>query len=511
MGAGMSGRSSARLDVRLLDACDRYCADVCVDDGHSRLTYGELGQAAEEVGAALGASGHRHGEPVIIAVDNSASDLVAELGVWRAGGLVVPVHRTTPARLLADLARRTGARHLVSPADVLPSIWSGILVRGSDEHAWVHGMPLHAPVPPGLDENQALISFTSGSTGEPKGVVLSHAAFAGKLDAIAEVLPFAPGSKTLHVLQLTFTFGQWTSLLTLSSGGTLHLVRKFDAEAVLSELASASFDRIAVVPTMFRLFIDLLERSERAKELVRGMSHHQSPGLWIAGGEPLAAGLGRRVRELFSHAGIADVFGLSETSTSDFILRPEEYDQAAGTIGHPSPNVEARLLTSSGTWASGSEVGELCIRTPYLMTGYLDDPEATAAAMHGDWLCTGDVGRFRSDDRLELIGRSKFLIVRGGHKLSPLRIEAVLAEHPDCVDACVVGVPDGLMGERIHALVVQRSGGHLDRASVREWAREHLQPYETPDEVHVVATLPVGRTGKMDRAAAQRLVEATRA
>lgn len=502
----MIGGSGQRIDHLLLRACARFGDSPALSLGDSTVSYSELATRAEFIRTALGCARHSPGEPVLVAVENRPGDFVCELAAWTAGATVIPVHRNSPAALLLETAERTGARLLLSdPAHLTPA-WTAVL-SGTDAACttWVNPLPkADSRVPAEIDADQALVVFTSGSTGRPKGVVLSHRAFTAKLAAINSILPFRPGDRMLHVLHLNFSFGQWTSLLTLATGGTLHLVPRFDAAEALRQLASHGMDRTAVVPSMLRLLCRELEQSEEGRQLCEQLAKSGSPGLWIAGGEPLSAGLGRHLRSLLPKSGVADVFGLSESSTSDFILAPEQYDAGTGSIGRPSPGVAFRIVARDGSECRSGEAGELWLRTPYLMTGYLDDPRATAGTMSEDWLRTGDLARIRPGDGLvELVGRAKQLIVRGGAKISPLEVEAAYGDHPECAGCLAVGVPDDLVNERVHLLFVPRTGALPGLDDLRAWGRARLEPYKVPEKVHVVSELPLGRTGKVDRIAAQ--------
>jgi long-chain acyl-CoA synthetase len=490
--------SPDRLDQRILAACEAFKGLPAIADGDRILLFGDLADQVSRVAAMLTGSGLRPGDPVVIAVENRWSDIVAEIAVWNAGGVVVPVHRSTPAAVMRETTERTGAHLLVSEPHSMPSDWSESL---TPERDWVFHVQAPVLPPREINPEQALVAFTSGSTGRSKGVVLSHAALGSKLDAIAQVIPFQRSSVTLQVLQLNFTFGQWTTLLTLLSGGTVWLMHRFSPQEVITRLAGRPVDQMAVVPTMLRLILANLDDQPVAPRAA-ALRECPSPGLWIAGGEPLAAGLGRRILGAFPGTQLADVFGLSETSTSDLILGPHAYQTAAGTVGWPSPGVRVRIVGEDGIDRPVGDVGELWICTPYLMTGYLGDRQATAAAMSGSWFRTGDLGRLTAEGAVELVGRSKFLIVRGGHKVSPLSIEGVVTDHPQCRGACALGVPDRFLGERIVVLFEPTHAAELTQDDVRSWVRARVSPLEVPDQIVFVDDIPVGRTGKMDRLAA---------
>jgi long-chain acyl-CoA synthetase len=265
----------------------------------------------------------------------------------------------------------------------------------------------------------------------------------------------------------------------------------FDPAAVLADLTRRPITRIAVVPTMLRALLPLVE-SDRARPFA---------GTVMAGGEPLPSALGRRIRAAWPDVRLWDIYGLTETGTCDFFLPADEYDDGAGSIGRPGPGIDYRLSEPDG---------ELQIRTPTAMLGYLDQPELTTAAFADGWLRTGDLARRRDDGRVELIGRAKELILRAGNKISPLEVERVFADHPGIAGVLATGAADALRGEAIHLFVVPRPDVALDAASLLDWARDRLERYKLPDQIHFGSELPLGRTGKADRGALRKLVEQSR-
>jgi acyl-CoA synthetase (AMP-forming)/AMP-acid ligase II len=227
----------------------------------------------------------------------------------------------------------------------------------------------------------------------------------------------------------------------------------------------------------------------------------------LIGGESLGTALAAELMSRFPHARLIDIYGLTETATSDFFLFPEDYPRYAGCIGRASPNVAFRIADAAGRALPPGEVGELQIRTPYVMNGYLDAPELTRRAFADGWFRTGDMARVRDHDVVELAGRAKELISRGGNKVSPLEIEQVFAAHPDVAAAMASGVADPILGERIHLLVVAKPGRTCSAAALREFGVPRLAKFKQPDVFHFAAELPLGRTGKADRGALRRLIE----
>ena len=433
-----------------------------------RFGFRELLAQADQARDALAQAGLAADEPVHVRVSNQPPDLAAYLGVWLAGGVVVPVHRNSPEGAVAHVLSRTRARFE----------WDGTLKTLKQE------TPPRRPIL----EGAALIVFTSGSSGLPKGAVLSHRAFAGKLAAIQSLLGFGPEDRTLLVLNITFSFGIWVALLTLLHGGHLVMREKFSASAFLSELAEQNITRVAVVPTMMRsLILDL--PPERLQCRAADLRHV------LIGGETLGKGLGETLRTLFAPAQLIDIYGLTETSTCDFFLMPADAARYAGCIGRPSPGVRYRI----------AEDGELRISSPFLMSGYLDEPGLEPIV--DGWLATGDLARERDPGVVEIGGRKKELIYRGGHKIAPLEVEFACTAHPKVAAALAVGRPDPRLGQRIHALVVPRGPG-LAAAELRAFLADRLDKYKQPDVLYFAAELPAGRTGKADRGRFSAMLDA---
>jgi acyl-CoA synthetase (AMP-forming)/AMP-acid ligase II len=226
----------------------------------------------------------------------------------------------------------------------------------------------------------------------------------------------------------------------------------------------------------------------------------------LAGGELLPAALAPSLRAALPQAGLYDLYGLTETGSCDFCLPPPEGGAGAGSVGRPTEGVEFRILGEDGGAALHGTAGELHIRTPYGMLGYLDDPALTAASFCDGYFRTGDLARLRPDGRVEIAGRLKDIIARGGNKIVPAEIEALLASHPGVAAALAAGVPDERLGEVIWAVVVPRPGAGLTAEELRRWAGGRIERYKVPDRIVLRDALPVGPTGKLLRSGVQRLV-----
>jgi len=453
------------LAALLLDAF-RDGRDPCVEDPAGSLRATDIRSHAEAVAGRLREAGIRPDEPVIVQVESNAADLASFLGVWLAGGVVVPLHARALDATRRDIRERTGAR---------------LTLDGAVGTVAVDGP---APADRALLRGAALVIFTSGSTGAPKGAVLGHERFAGKIRALQGMLGFTERSVVLLPLQITFIFGIWVGLLAMTSGARLRMMPKFTPALARAALADGA-TTAAFVPTMMRALFADRDGPGRAPDLRQ----------ILTGGEPLGGGLGQRIAAAWPEAGIFDLYGLTETGSCDFCLQPGDHAAGAGSIGRPTGGVEHRVAEGS----DGDGVGELLIRSPFGMLGYLDNPELTDASFADGYFRTGDLARARTDGFVELVGRSKEVISRGGNKVVPLEIDRLFAAHPDVAAALATGVPDELLGERIHVLLVPRPGVDLDRAALLAWAAGRIERFKLPDVIHVGSDLPLGRTGKADR------------
>jgi len=448
------------LGASLAEAAEKFAALPAMPG----MSYAEFLGAAGSVQASLAAAGLNANEPVHVRVSNQPLDLAAYAGVWLAGGVVVPVHRSSPDGAVAHMTMKTRARFE----------WDGTLRRHGEE----------PPPARAVLEGAALVVFTSGSSGMPKGAVLSHRAFAGKLVAIQSLLHFGEDERTLLVLNITFSFGIWVALLTLLHGGVLIPRERFSAASFLADLDGIT--RVAVVPTMMRsLILDVPKLEFESRDL------HQV----LIGGETLGKGLGDTLRALFAPADLIDIYGLTETSTCDFFLMPSDVPRYAGCIGRASPGVRYRIV---------GDDGELHIASPYLMSGYLEEPALDP--IRDGWLATGDLARERDPGVVEIVGRKKELIYRGGNKVAPLEIEFACSAHPKVAAALAVGRPDERLGQRIHVLVLPRDPS-LTPKELRAFLAGRLEKYKQPDVLYFAAELPSGRTGKADRGRFSAMLE----
>lgn len=436
---------------------DALASDGAIEEGQSApVPFADLRRMAGRVASALAAHRIAADEPVHVVIGNRAADIAALLGVWVAGGVAVPVHVGAQAATIERLAALTQARLLVDGAAVR-------LIFGN------------APPVRELLRGAALIVSTSGSTGLPKGVVLGHVRFAAKLDVLDALLRLRPGDRVVAPLQLTFVFGLWVALLTLRSGATLTLLPQFSLPALSALIEGAAV--LAAVPSTVRLL--------QAETALRPPGPH----LLLTGGEALGAPLRSAIAAQWPGADIHDLYGSTETGSCDFCQPGTASAQEAGAIGQPTHGVTYRI-----------EAGELQVRSPFGMLGYLDAQAMTAAAFQDGYFRTGDIAVQHEAGQVELVGRSKEIVSRGGLKIAPQEVDNLLGSHPEVAAALSAGIPHDSLGEVLHSVVVPRAGCAPDPAALRAWLAERLERYKLPDTIEIVDALPTGSTGKASRA-----------
>jgi len=432
----------------------------------------DLLKQADAMAAGLRHHGLLADEPVYVRVGNRPGDLAAMLGVWLAGGVAVPVHSLAAPHTIELLGKATGAR-LALEGDAVEVIG-------------------HSPPPRrALLDDAALIVFTSGTTGSPKGVVISHAALAGKIEVLERLLGIQATDVVLLPLHLTFIFGIWVAALTLRSGARLVLVPKFSRQAVETGL-SEGVTVLAAVPSMLRTLLAVIPPAAPALRMI------------LTGGEALGPSLNAKLMQAWSAGRVYDLYGSTETGSCDFWHTPGRGEE--GSIGTPTSNVLYRILDENGNEVYDRGVGELCIRTSYGMAGYLDNPELTRASFEAGYYRTGDLARAGADGSVSLVGRLKELVSSGGNKIAPQEIDNLLTTHPDVSASLSAGRPDGRLGETLHSVVVLSSNATVTAGGLREWLSERVERFKLPKTIQFVGELPTGPTGKASRAALRDLL-----
>jgi long-chain acyl-CoA synthetase len=452
--------------------------------GGAAVTYGELDHRVSAFAGTLHRRGAIAGDRLMLANANTVEFFVALLGAARAGLTAVPIDAKLAAGELANLI--THARpHAVVIDDASANIFASLGVPTLAVEAG--GAPFAAPAP----EQPALVLYTSGTTGSPRGALHSHAGVLAKTRAIASWFGLGAGDATLCMLPTHFGHGLVCSCLTtLAHGGTLVLCRPFDLELIRRVFMLADEHGVttfSTVPTIVRLLL-------RDRSIARPRSARLR--YVTCASAPLHA---EEVEAFEARFGVPllNCYGMTEAGTWSALSRIDA-SRDRRSIGM-AVGCELRVVDPAGAALPAGEIGELQIAGPSVMLGYDRDDDATAQVLRGGWLSTGDLGSVDATGCAFLAGRSKDLIIRAGANIYPADVERALLRHPAVAEAHVVGVPHPLLGEQVVACVVSRDGERVTERDLIAFCRESLATYKCPERIVFVDTVPRTSRGKVSR------------
>ena len=459
------------------------------------LSYRALEESSAQVAGILWDRGTRPGDRVAVMLPNIPEFAMIYYGVLRAGAVVVPMNPLLKAREVAHYLRDSGARVLFASVVCADEALAGASATGTD-HLIVDGAfekilaaadPLTSLVER-ASADTAVILYTSGTTGLPKGAELTHHNLETNVEVTAMDLIQAGSEDVIFGgLPLFHSFGQTCGLNTaVRVGACLTLVSRFTPEKALEVLARDGVTVFEGVPTMYVALLGAPDRSTYNVSALR---------VCVSGGAALPVEVLRGFEAQFGCM-ILEGYGLSETSPVASFNHPDR-ERKPGSIGTPIRGVEMRVVDENGHDVETGEVGEIAIRGDNVMKGYWGQPAATADAIPDGWFRSGDLGRIDHDGYFAIVDRKKDLIIRGGYNVYPREIEEVLYEHPAVVEAAVVGVPDESLGEEIGAAVVLRPGANVTEDEIREFVKGQVAAYKYPRKVWLVEALPKGPTGKV--------------
>jgi long-chain acyl-CoA synthetase len=488
-------------------------------DAH--LTYAQLNARAAQIASGLVALGIGPGDRIALSCPNVPWFPMAYFGILKAGAVVVPLNvllkpreiayhledadarvhlafEGTPDLPMAEMARaacdEAGCPHLVvmtvdpaAPSPVSPSLTMGQLI---------HGQPASFATRPRRPDDTAVILYTSGTTGKPKGAELTHANMT--MNAIASREMFAPAGRggvqqdvhlvTLPLFHSTAQTCQMNS--GLHAGSRLVLLPRFEPAAVLETIARERANFWIGVPTMYWA---LLKHVEAAAIDPAPIAAHLS--LCVSGGAPMPVDVMQRFEATFG-VRVLEGYGLSETSPVACFNQVYRASKP-GTVGLPIFGVEVQCVDEAGATVAPGERGEVVIRGPNIMKGYYNQPDATAEAMRGGWFHTGDIGTIDAEGYLAIVDRKKDMILRGGFNVYPRELEEVIMTHPAVSLVAVIGVPDDRLGEEVKAFIVRKPGATATEEELIAWCRGQFAAYKYPRQIEFREALPVGATGKI--------------
>lgn len=537
---GTTGRdrpAPGTVPALVQDAAARFGPREAVVEGRTRLTYAELGRRVEEAAAACLAHGLEPGDRVAVWAPNTLDWIVAALGAVTAGGVLVPLNTRFKAREAAYVLARTRARLLfvtgtflgtsyvaalrrtaaegpgAGPLPGLPhprevvvlasdapetfTTWPAFLARGAD-------VPAEAvreragSIAPGDPSD---ITFTSGTTGHPKGAVITHEQTVRVYRTWSELAGLTEGDRYLIVNPFFHTFGYKAGVIAcLLRGATMIPQPVFNVETALAHIAA---ERVTVLPGPPTLHQSVLDHPARHRHDLSALR------LVVTGAAVVPLELVERLRAELEVGTVLTAYGLTEASgTVTMCRRGDPAKTVAATSGRAIPGTEVRVAAPDGTPLPPGEPGEVLVRGYHVMSGYFEEPEETAKVLTPDgWLRTGDVGVLDADGNLRITDRIKDMFIVGGFNAYPADIEQVLAHHPGIAEAAVVGIPDPRLGEVAKAYAVRHPGATVTADDLIAWSRREMANYKVPWEVEFVPELPRNAGGKVLKT---RLREKTR-
>ncbi len=514
----MDARDIGKLDRRQSSRWDRLTLPHLFERGGLDLaktaivfedrsrTYGELRDASRRVANALVGLGIEEFDRVAVLSANRLEFIEIEMGIAAARGIMVPLNWRLRPGELANLLCRSAAKAILVEDRFLGTILelrrSGevpdlrtiiSLDGGAADLSYEEMFSSSSPERPlrvkRLDDPHEII-FTSGTTGQPKGVVWTDGTVLW--NSLQQVTDYqlGPQHSTYAIIDLYYIGGRhdftWP---ILHQGGTVHVKRSsgFDAEEVISYVAGQAITHVLWVPTML---YDIL----RLPTL--GDYDTSSLKMIMCGGQPVSAATTTQAQEAFPGTDFIQVYGLTEGGGSVTFVPPDAARRKPGSAGKPSLHVEIKLVDNQGFDVAQGATGEILVRAPSVTAGYWDDPELTARQIVDGWLYTGDMGQFDEDGFLYISGRKGDMIISGGMNVFPSEIESVLREHPAVSDVAVIGLPHERWGETVCAVVEAFEGATVDEQDIIEFCSERIAGYKKPTSVRVVDAMPRTAGGK---------------
>ncbi len=483
------------LATVLTDSAQRDPGHVALRLDDMEVSYGLLDEGSVRLAAVLADRGLEPGDRVGIMLPNVPHFAVCYYGVLRAGGVVVPMNVLLKRREVAFYLGDSGAKLLFAWEGFADDANAGadeagaecIVVKPGEFEEMLAGVEPRREVVDRDSDDTAVILYTSGTTGTPKGAELTHQNLTRNCEISRDMFGIGAEAVTLGALPLFHSFGQTCGLnATIAAGGTLTLIPRFDPGKALEIIQRDRVNVFEGVPTMYSAMLHLQGRDEFDTSTLE---------LCVSGGSAMPVELMRGFEEAF-HCKILEGYGLSESSPVASFNRPDR-ERKPGSIGIPIEGVEMKVVDDDGHDLPQGEVGEIVIRGHNIMKGYWNKPDETGETLLDGWLHTGDMAKVDEDGYFFIVDRKKDLIIRGGYNVYPREIEEVLYEHPAVREAAVIGVKDDELGEEVAAAVALKDGEEASAQELREFVKEQVAAYKYPRQVWFVDELPKGPTGKI--------------
>jgi malonyl-CoA/methylmalonyl-CoA synthetase len=474
-----------------------FSASTAVVAPEGVFSYADLLDASARVAAALlgGAADLRKARVAFMAPPGWEY-VAVQWGIWRAGGIAVPLAVSHPAAELAYVVDDADAEIVVAHpefAGILHPIASGKGLRFLGTAEALRAEP--SDLPPIDEARRAMMVYTSGTTGRPKGVVTTHRTLRAQVESLVEAWGWTAEDRVLLVLPLHHVHGIVNVLCcALWSGAVCEILPRFDAEETWGAIEGGRLTLFMAVPTVYSRLIAAWEGAEDGERRARMTAGCRAMRLMVSGSAALPVRTLERWREISGHL-LLERYGMTEIGMA--LSNPLHGERRPGFVGVPLPGVEVRLVDEGGAAVEPGTPGQIEVRGATVFREYWRRPDATAEAFQNGWFRTGDVAVVE-DGYYRILGRRSVDIIKtGGFKISALEIEEVLRTHPDVAECAVVGVEDAERGERVCVAVEAREGAAVELDEVQAWARERLAPYKLPRALVVVDALPRNAMGKV--------------
>jgi len=468
---------------------------VRMRDTKTELTHAEVAARTEAIAEQFAAAGVRRGDVVAVMLPNQVELLLGLMAAWRLGAAATPVNPVFTANEAGYQIADSGARLLLA-AD--PAADYGVPVLTPDELSTRPSGSL--PTPDTRADDLALLIYTSGSTGRPKGVMLDHANLTAMAASIGAAMKLGPNDSCLLVLPLFHVNAILVSCLApIMAGGQVTILSRFAPDTFLAALSRYRATYFSAVPAIYARLAELPPEQLGDTSSVR---------FAVCGAAPVSVELLRRSESRFGFP-IIEGYGLTE-GTCASTINPLDGIRKPGTVGVALPGQRVAIMLADGLFAAPGEPGEVVIKGPNVMRGYLGRPEATAETIVDGWLHTGDVGVLDDDGYLTIVDRIKDMIIRGGENIYPKEIESVLCRHGAVLQAAVIGVPHEVYGEVPVAYVAAYPDASVTADELLALCRVNLTKIKIPTAVHIVPELPKNPVGKIDKPALRASARTTR-
>jgi malonyl-CoA/methylmalonyl-CoA synthetase len=497
------------MSIPLISRAAQFAARTAIIAPEGTFTYSQLLKASARVASFLldGAQDLKE-RPVTFLVPPGFHYVAVQWGIWRAGGIAVPLSLFHPQPELEYVIDDTTTAVVLAAPELADRVRPLAAEQGLRLGLTTEALAYPAgELPDVASSRRSMILYTSGTTGKPKGAVTTHANITAQIESLVEAWGWTPEDHILNILPMHHVHGIVNiTCCALWVGAVVEIFPKFDAHEVLEHFAKGDLTTFMAVPTVYVKLIEAWEKASPADQQ-RVSEGCAKMRLMVSGSAALPVPILEKWEKISGHV-LLERYGMTEIGMG--LSNPLMGKRFPGCVGFPLPLVSARLTDEKGQPVPPGTPGEIEIKGPTVFLEYWRKPEATQKSFRDGWFLTGDVAVQEDGGVYRILGRSSVDIIKtGGYKVSALEIEEVLLTHPHIKEVAVVGVPDEVWGERVVAAVVLHEGSSLDTKALRAWGKERLATYKVPQEVIILRELPRNAMGKVSKPDVKKIIAGT--